>query len=251
VMSDDYPLYIAYRRASCEEAAVSILGSFPPDLVQAQEIGGVDLLPPPAVASADVSPAPVTPEFVAWRLEEGLRGKPTIPSHLIAVWMTFADLLEDSSADEKTIHEFILRNPEVLTVYGTKFESEVRLGDKYRIDLIVHSSGVKDQIMFVELEHHRHALFTQDGQTRAEITHAIQQVQDWFRWIRENPDHPLAKTSSALPPSGLVVAGRSRAFPEDTRNRLAHLNVGSAVQVITYDELLNSLGDVILSRLDD
>jgi hypothetical protein len=165
--------------------------------------------------------------------------------------MGFADLLDDEELDERELHEFILKYPELLTAYGTRMDSEIRLGNEYRIDLAVHSSGVRDEVTLVELEHHRHDIFTRDGQTRAEITHAVQQVQNWFRWLRENPAEPFAASLRGIPPKGLVVAGRSRDFSEDRRSRLAHLNSTSPVPVITYDELLDRLGDLILSRLED
>jgi hypothetical protein len=165
--------------------------------------------------------------------------------------MVFADMLDDKNVSERQLHEFIFKHPAVLTAYGTSISSEVWLGENYRIDVIVRTSGVSRQTTLVELEHHRHGIFTRDGQPRAEITHAVQQVQDWFRWLRENPISAVATSLSGLPPAGLVIAGRSRDFNEDERSRLAHLNAGSSVPIITYDELLDRLADLILSRLDE
>ena len=130
-------------------------------------------------------------------------------------------------------------------------ESEVRLGEKHRIDLVVRSNGVREQVTLIELEHHRHEIFTRQGEFRAEITHAIHQVQDWIRWLRENPEHPTAQSLGNLPPSGLVIAGRSRFFTDDQRDRLAHLNAGSPVPVVTYDELLDRLRDLTLNRIEE
>jgi hypothetical protein len=252
VMSDDYPDYLAYKQARCDDVSVAILGEFPKQLVKVRKRGGVELLPPAGLALTGVHPAPLTARFKEWQLEEkyGGRSRKNIPSDLIATWMIFADLLDDDNVDERTLHRFIFKSPEVLTAYGTQFESEVRLGDAYRIDVVVRARAVRDEITLVELENHRHGIFTRDGQPRAEITHAVQQVQDWFRWLRENPTYPFAESLGGLPPAGLVVAGRSRDFDNDERSRLAHLNSGSPVPVITYDELLDRLGDLILARLD-
>lgn len=252
IMSDDHGAYLAYKKAGSEKVPVAILGEFPPHAATAERVGGPELLPPVEVKSEVVYPTTLTEEYKAWSLNERVQcnEQNAIPGDLIAKWMAFADLLHNEQANEKDLHDFIIRYPEVLTVYGARFEREVRLGEAYRIDIMVRSSGVKDEVTLVELEHHRHEVFTQEGQTRAEITHAIQQVQDWFRWIRENPNNTVSASLAGIPPRGLVVAGRSRNFTEDQRSRLAHLNSTSPVLVITYDELLSRFGDLILSRLD-
>jgi len=253
VMSDDYVNYLAYKQAKSDHVSVAILGEFPTQLVKVKGSGGVELLPGAAGGLRGVHPKPLSSQFKEWQIEQqhSRYSRKSLPSELIAIWMAFADMLDDRNVNERTLHDFIFKNPAVLTAYGTSIATEVRLGELYRIDVVLRASGVREEVTLVELEHHRHNIFTRDGQPRAEITHAVQQVQDWFRWLRENPIHPFTQSLAGLPPAGLVVAGRSRNFNEEERSRLAHLNSGSAVPVITYDELLDRLGDLILSRLDD
>lgn len=252
VMNDDYPVYLAYLRSELKEVPVAIVGNFPRELVKLKRNGGVELLPPVIVSSEPRYPAPVDAKFKNWQLSQKLKRVDVdpIPATWIAVWMEFADLLSEE-VDEKTLHEFIRLHPALLSLYGRTVDSEVRLGNQYRIDLVVRTNDVRESVLLVELEHHRHSIFTASGQPRAEISHAVQQVQDWFRWIRENPNHEFSKSLDGIPPEGLVVAGRSRELTEERRTRLAHLNATNPVRIITYDELLGRFGDAILNRLSD
>jgi hypothetical protein len=253
VMSDDYPDYLAYKCAKCAEVPVAIMGAFPHGTAIVEQIGGWELLPPCGIARYPIPVAPYSPEFKKWQLEERLRGtdRRERPVELIVIFLRFAELLHDEDTSEKELHRFIQLHPVVLSAYGTSLDSEVSLGQQYRIDLILRSTGVREDVTLVELEHHRHPLFTRSGRARAEITHAIQQVQDWFRWLRENPTDFASVSLRGIPPRGLVVAGRSRDLAEEDRSRLAHLNTSSVVPVVTYDELLDRFGDLVLSQLDD
>jgi hypothetical protein len=49
----------------------------------------------------------------------------------------------------------------------------------------------------------------------------------------------------------MVIIGRSRYLSEKEREVLAHNNQGRDVKVITYDELLDDFGTLIVHRLDD
>lgn len=80
---------------------------------------------------------------------------------------------------------------------------------------------------------------------------APQQVEHWFRWLREHPEHEFARSLCGLPPKGLVVIGRSRSLDDETRAALAHMNTNSTIQILTYDELLDRFGEHILQRVDD
>lgn len=252
VMSDDYVCYLAYKSTNTTEVPVAILGEFPLHAASPQKSGGIELLPPISISSDFADTEPPSEEFKIWQLEQKLKdnSKKSIPSTMIATWMIFARMLNDSELNERDLHDFVFENPLILTAYGISIQSEVRLGNTYRIDLVIRKGGLQEQVTLIELEHHRHEIFTASGQPRAEITHAIQQVQDWIRWLRENPTDPFTLSLDGIPPKGLVVAGRSKDFIDDHRSRLAHLNSNNFVTVITYDELLDRLRDLILARLD-
>jgi hypothetical protein len=252
VMSDDYLPFLAYREMRLEEVPVAVIGDFPAELVRVEKRGGHELLPP-VIISRRGTHSQFDPALQHWLLDEKLTKakRRTLPHDLAAAWIVLAELLSDTKTTEADLHKYLLRFPPIMAPSGNAIASEVRLGSKYRIDLVIRSAGVTEDVVIVELENPNHSIFTGDGRPRKQITHAKQQVEDWLRWIRENPHDQFVKTLKGLPPAGLVVVGKSRDLDDAERRRLAHLNSNSKVQVITYDELLDRFGDFILLQCDD
>lgn len=251
IMSDDFPTYVTYRKRKTPTVKIAIMGDFPKESVKIIEEGGKELLPGFHLSKDAEQIA--DPDYQLWKLDEHLRRKENakIPADLLSVWLGFSDLLNSKKASERHIHNFIIKYPVVISAYGKNMESEVSLGLRYRIDLILKSTDVRDEILLIELESHLHKIFTSNGRPTYKVTHATQQVHDWLKWIRENPNEPLAKSCMGLPPKGLVVVGRSSKLTEEERTRLAHLNQDNYVKVITYDELFVRFGDLILEQCDD
>jgi hypothetical protein len=164
---------------------------------------------------------------------------------LYALFFHFARLVQDPNAKEKQLHEFIQKNPITIDPYGLHVESEVRLGNDYRMDLVIQYPFTDKRILLIELERASKPIFTKSGRPRAEVTHAIQQVEDWLRWWRENPLEVPSPLDGSLPAEGLVVIGRSIDLDEDDKRRLLNLNHNRKVKVITYDDLLERLMNLI------
>lgn len=144
-------------------------------------------------------------------LDAKIRHERLSESHisLYQTYLQLASILQRESVRESDLHRFLLSHPIALDAYGNQLRSEVRLGDKFRIDLVIQQSLNNCRIVLVELESPKKGIFTKAGRLRAEVTHALQQVEDWIRWWRENPRelpaprlayrHPLLKM-----PFGLV-----------------------------------------------
>jgi len=198
-------------------------------------------------------PLPTGPVLERWLLDQRLRktDKKEIPAELAVEWIGLAELLAQSTTTESDVQNYLLKSPPILAPSGNAIDAEVRLGKKYKIDIVIRTAGVTEDVFLVELENPSHSIFTRDGRPRKEVTHAKQQVEDWLRWIKENPNAAFVQTLRGLPPRGLVVIGKSRHLDDDQRSRLAHLNTNSRVEIITYDELLNRFGDLILQQCDD
>lgn len=252
VSSDDYYTYAAYRRLGRDTVSMAILGDFPTEAAAIQKIGGAELLPP-FVEIPFASGGEESQRIKKWRVDLKLAGRNygSVPSELAATWLVFADMLGSKSTSERGLHDFIREHPIIISSYATRVESEVRLGGDYRIDLVLRSSGVCEEVTLVELEHHRHPIFTSQGRPHHKVTHATQQVRDWIQWLGENPTHPMATGLGGIKPKGIVVMGRSAAFSEKERRLLANLNESSTVKVLTYDEILDRFRDLILLRSDD
>jgi len=257
VMSDDYVLYLAYRKLRSAVIPVTIIGRCP-QFVTASAVGGLELLPPVGMVSTqkprDLSGASF--DEIEHLIDEHLDNQASehlaTIAHLSALFIVLTEILSDVNATESTIHDFLRRNPIAVDPLGVRIESEVRLGGDYRIDLAIEFRSLASQLLLVELEPAKLEIFTKSGRPRAKITHAVQQVEDWLRWWRENPAKVPAQFDSTIVPTGLVVAGRSIEMSEDDKRRLTHLNLNRQIKVITYDELLSQLESLItqLEQID-
>jgi hypothetical protein len=156
-----------------------------------------------------------------------------------------------SNPIERSLHNYLFSCPIMLGASWDKVESEVWFGPSYRADLVLRANRALPVVRLVELERANHRLFTKDLRETAKVTHAVQQVSDWVRYCRQNPDDLVIAASRGVTPDGMVVIGRSRQLSEKEREVLAHNNQGRDVKVITYDELLDDFGTLILHRLDD
>ena len=252
VMSDDYYAFLGYRQARIGSVPVAILGNFPNNAAKAIDGGGIELLPPVQITRTAVS-EPSSPALEQWYANQrlGAEERKAIPSDLAATWLVFADIIAHPTTTESDVHSYLLKFPPIIAAGGRAIQSEVRLGTKYKMDLVVRSAGVTEDILLIELENPRHNIFTRDGRPRKAVTHAKQQVEDWLRWVQEHPGDSFVGTLGGVPPRGLVVIGRSRDLDNEQRHRLAHLNTNSKVQIVTYDELLDRFGDLILQQCDD
>lgn len=235
IASDDYDLYLALREVDISVAPVVVLGKLPQESAANWEKGGSELIPPPRffAGSLDLTRSP-----------EGTAISGTLAS-LYGIFFVLAELTQTARVGEAKLHEFLLNHPVALRSTGSVLLSEVGLGNQYVIDLVLQIPDVRPRTILIELERADFALFTKQGRPRAKVTHAVQQVEDWLRWWRENPSGVPSGLDHTLQPEGIVVIGRSRSLSDGDRRRLAHLNSNRLVKIITYDELLDQLGSLI------
>jgi len=247
IMSDDYCVYLAFRRLDRKEIPAVIIGDLP-DFVTPTEIGGAELLPPPGIVRIPDTPnarREDLDQLVEEHVKESRGDLNPLISHLYAVSIALSQIIHDPNVKEADIHNFLAKNPVAIDPAGFGIQSEVRLGNKYRVDLLVHYPNADRQILLIELESADKQLFTKNGRPRAHVTHAIQQVEDWLRWWRENPRQVPDGLDSSLVPSGLVVIGKARDLGDEDHRRLVHLNANRNVKVVTYDDLLKKIDGLI------
>ena len=159
--------------------------------------------------------------------------------------MSLSSLLQTPNVNEKRLHDFIRNNAVALDPTLIEIRSEVRLGDQYRIDLLLNYNFADKQVLLIELERSDHKLFTKAGRLTAKTTHALQQVEDWLRFWRENPNNIPLRCDQTITPEGAVVIGRSSVLSPAQKERLLHLNQNRHVKVLTYDDLLDRIKNMI------
>jgi hypothetical protein len=96
--------------------------------------------------------------------------------------------------------------------------------------------------LLVELEKPSHFLFRNDGQQRAELTHAIDQVMDWRRYIEDNlatVQKELGLEGISSNPSSLIAIGRSSSLDEHGKRKLVTLESAiPKLKIMNYDDML-------------
>lgn len=245
IMSDDYPIYLSYRKQSEDLVPVVVIGEYPLEFGQPLEIGNYNLLPPVWIPDRDpiLSSEPqIQDKYLVDRLK--IRSNSSTIIELYGKYFSLTYILEYLE-EERSLHQFLLKNPIVLDPYVQEIMSEVRLGADYRIDLIIQYQFNDKRILLVELERANIPIFTSRGRPTAHVTHAIQQVEDWLRWWVENPEKIPIRLDKSTPPLGLVIMGRDKDMDSLLRRRLLHLNQNRRVQLITYDDLLDRVENLI------
>jgi hypothetical protein len=103
------------------------------------------------------------------------------------------DRLIETETDEKFFQAFLERNVELISIvcdlghHGLYVLPQVAFGNKHRADFMI---GAKNSMGYqwtgLEIESPRHAITRADGHFTAQTEHAINQVRDWRRYVRNN-----------------------------------------------------------------
>jgi len=140
---------------------------------------------------------------------------------------------------EEPLHQFVKGKPGLLCPTHDRVWSKLPLGKRVTDFVFRQATG---EYLLVELEGPSHILFRTDGQQREELTHAIDQVMDWRRYIEDNlrtVQTELGLDGISSNPSCLIVIGRSSSLNPDTRRKLVTLqNATPNLRIITYDDLI-------------
>ncbi|WP_170065452.1 Shedu immune nuclease family protein [Abditibacterium utsteinense] len=253
IMDDDYAYYLSYKIADLKEINVVNLGLPPNGSGKVIKIGRSELMPPIGVKrkSNFSLPEELNKKLLLETKINALKREPQKGTELISTFLHLSRLIQNTSLSEKVLHKFLMKNPIVIDAYGQCFKSEVSLmketrkSPKFRVDIIVQYSGVEKQVSLIELERANIPIFTEHGDLRREVNHALRQVEDWLMWWRENPALVPKPFDCRLPVEGLVVIGRSIDLTDEEKRRLLHRNSHSKIKILTYDDLLDRIEELI------
>lgn len=240
LVSDDYAAYLAYRTLKIKNIPVIIMGGYPEEKFGLGKKGGAELLPNVTYRYGSIFPENINLDMVLDnRLENDLGKNPK--DKLYEFIFHLHKHLNSPFTKERTLHNLLIQGAKDFAEGAFKVQSEVRLGKKYRIDLVIQISGDAKRTILIELERANLPLFTKNGAPFAHVTHALQQVEDWLRFWQESPQDVLNNLDPTIAPSGIVIIGRSRNLNDDEKRRLLSLNHNRRVQLITYDDLIGRI----------
>lgn len=163
-------------------------------------------------------------------------------------------LLTDRSLHESAYQTFLAEHAGLF--FGPSYSqgvviSKLRLGRDHEVDFVVGSDQRSQGLMyeFIELETPHVAPYTKAGNPSARLTHALQQIDDWRRWLAANRAEakrlfPSKEFSLRDQPyfSFTVIIGRRSTFDDSIHKRNA-LADRLAVQVRSFDSLLDAFDE--------
>jgi len=124
--------------------------------------------------------------------------------------------LLDGSSDERPVHRFLANHSYffqcIVRLDGqSPLYSKIELGDEFVVDFACFdSSSVGPEWYLVEIESPICKMFTKAGRPSAQLTHTVQQVNDWRAWVQENL-HAARKLMPYIDqPLGYIFMGRRK-----------------------------------------
>lgn len=155
-----------------------------------------------------------------------------------AIVNEFRSLIETADR-EAPLQEFLARTPALLSLEAANPWPQFRLGDDYITDFVLELGN--EEYVLVEIEAASRQLYTRGGNPSSDLTHAIQQVEDWRQWIESASPYIQTKLPGIAEPECWVVIGRriteKHLATKWKRKQRQHLAGG--VRLMTYDDLLD------------
>lgn len=155
----------------------------------------------------------------------------------------------NTSGKEEQAHQFLKNNSVILGVTSNiEPISKFKLGDDYVTDFVINETP--DGYVFIEIERPNMKLFkkTTPPERTREFNHAIEQIENWKAWIRENYSYISKKLEGISPnPMCWLIAGRRIQLSAKEQKRLAEINeeYRGIYKIFTYDDLIDRIKAII------
>jgi Shedu protein SduA, C-terminal len=140
---------------------------------------------------------------------------------------------------EEPVHQFLKQNPILLYPTYDRLWSKVPFGEHVSDFVVRESPG---DYVLVEIEAPYRELFRQDGHPRYELTHAIDQINDWLAYLadhRTDIESKYEMRGISASPRALVVIGRASGLTDDNRRKIATMQERQPrLRIMTYDDVI-------------
>jgi hypothetical protein len=167
----------------------------------------------------------------------------SVAQHVDRVCGAFRTLLDGATTEENDVQAFLEQQGHsflIAPVHNQIVPHKRLRGGQFIADFMVEKAGA--DYHFVEIESPKARPYQAKGEEiSAPFRHAIQQVEDWLRYLDENLDS--ARREDCLPglykPTGEVVIGRSSQLGETANRRFQYTRAESKrILLKTYDMVL-------------
>lgn len=123
--------------------------------------------------------------------------------------------------------------------------SKVRIAERFVTDFVLADVGSRGFVnwILIELEPPTVPPFTQQSRPSMRLASALNQIQDWRKWIREN----VSYARTIFPGRRVrffyrIIIGRRKHFSDDSTSRLEemHADFRPSIEIMHYDRLLDT-----------
>ena len=162
----------------------------------------------------------------------------------------FSKLINDDNLSEEDYQKFIESNPIIFSIFSPKllkFKSPI--GSKFKTDFVILNS--MNELLLIEIEKPTTKLFKKDGTQHSELTHALDQVENWLTEERrnrlaliDNINMDGLTLNNITNVKGVVIAGKNKS---EYVNYIEKIRSRRNIDFYTYDDLLKSLAVVVNS----
>ena len=249
ISDDDYPVYLSYKSLGFKEVPAVIIGRFSEHGIRVIERGHGEIIPPIMVEQKNAS-AGLAPVDEMSKLDLRLNALKPEPNdrldRLNSIYFKFCRLLERKRKREKELHDFLYKFPMLIDAHVDRVHTEVRIG-KFKADLVFRYKQTDQKVLLIELERDDERIFTKRNRLTYKIGHAAQQIEDWISEVRRSANEVPPWLQKEYIPGGLVVVGRSKDLTDEQRIVLKNINSNRLVKIVTYDDLLDRMNQLISS----
>jgi Domain of unknown function (DUF4263) len=164
---------------------------------------------------------------------------PTLSYLLEALQMlkqSYNDLITRQDLSEEMLQQYLEDHFLLLSTKRTVILKKRQIGP-YMPDFCLEYEDKTSTL--VEIQLNRDGLLS-GGKASAGLLEGINQLRSWFTWIKNNEPSKLSTTD------GLLIIGRRQRY-DDNRQEIDKLleSIGHKVMLLTYDDLITKLDEVI------
>ena len=172
-------------------------------------------------------------------------------SNLETIRLNFIQLLNNNPKEE-LIQKFIQDNPILLHQFlADKIYFKPPILTSFKADFGIITA--QKEFILIEIEKAETRLLNKNGTVASELSHAIDQVLNWFQLIE---DHKIAvleeigiKRENINKIRGIVIAGREKNY-NSTHLKKLKSQTWSNITFYTYDDLISAIG-ALINNLDE
>lgn len=141
---------------------------------------------------------------------------------------------------EEDLQQFLTLHPELVCPSYRSVRPKLAFGARATDFVFLDARG---DYLLVEIERPDLPLLRADGQQSEKLTHALNQVLDWRRYIEDNlrtVQRELGLPGMTACPRAMIVIGRSTGLDEQDRRKLQMIeSAHPTIRVLTYDDLVS------------